>query len=387
MSSEPAFVALGDIHLDHLIWRRHRDITGDATLGLQQALDHAIRLNVPLVLLGDIFDTSDPDPSLVQVFRQTVERATTHGIKVFAIQGNHDRRRTPWYQAISGDVINIGDGSPQVINGVPVVGFDFNHLEAIQESLADLSVRIMAMDPRPQILCLHQAVRQYLNIEGAWNCDLEWVPREIQMVIMGDIHKPLQLQFHQGAGTALYTGSGHARGIDEFEPRSVLVMNRDLSFTRAPIYQRPMDVLVVTQESDPAVTLATLDQFLQQAQAANAAAGAMALRPLLWVRFTEGATELLTRVQARLQGLPEDQRPIVVEDALVGKVTIEGQPIIDVSGMPSLSEILGTLVDRQADPEAFELASSLLAVKASKDVLPTIRSNYDRFVARRQGAL
>ena len=95
MSSTPLLLAAGDIHLDHWIWRRHRTITGDAQLGFDQLIELALRYRCPLVIVGDLFDTVDPDSSLVSYFRQCMDRLQRESIACYAIQGNHDRRPIP----------------------------------------------------------------------------------------------------------------------------------------------------------------------------------------------------------------------------------------------------------------------------------------------------
>ncbi len=125
MNHNIAFLALGDLHLDTAIWRKHRQVTGDPQAALRCLVDLAAELKVPMVLLGDIFDVSDPESSLVQFFRSEMERAHAAGVPVYCIQGNHDKRTVPWYTACSPYPVHVGDGKPVAINGVSCIGYDY----------------------------------------------------------------------------------------------------------------------------------------------------------------------------------------------------------------------------------------------------------------------
>ena len=212
MPPKPSFLALGDIHLDPLIWRRHRDITGDAEASWMSFIDHAINLKIPIVIVGDLFDSIDPPTTMVQVFRESMEICQANGVEVFAIQGNHDKRLPiPWYCAVSPHPRHFGDGALTTINGIKTVGIDYSTQDVIQERLATITSQI---DQNPvQVLFLHQAVKQGLKFQDAWNCDINWVPDAIPLVILGDLHAPIDIP--RAKGHALYTGSSHPRSLAE----------------------------------------------------------------------------------------------------------------------------------------------------------------------------
>ena len=230
-----AFAALGDIHLADTIWRSRPDVTGDAVLGLKNLYEVAKHNGVPAVIVGDLFDTAEQrDPGCLVQFLRLTDEMQSLGIPVYAIQGNHDKRPVPWYAAHEW-VTHIGDGKPVMINGVKSCGFDFDITDRIHDRIKSC--------PEVDCLFLHQAVKQALKFEGAWNCDLELVPDFVKLIVMGDIHTEWSKRMSD-TQVALYTGSGHPRSHPEFGDRSVVLVSQDLTFKRVGVSTRPMRAFV-----------------------------------------------------------------------------------------------------------------------------------------------
>ena len=227
---------LGDIHISFTIWERYRQITGDSQFALNEMIRTCDENGIQhLVLLGDIFDTPDPHPALVKMFREFIDSCACAGISLYCIQGNHDRRVVPWPTAISDDLRWIGDGNPVEIAGTTVVGFDYQNRDAIAESLS----RLGAQDIKVDVLCMHQAAKQYLDIEGCWNVDLEWVPDNVKDIFLGDIHDPCsgEVDSHRW----FYTGASHTRSITEAKhAKSLLVRTPEGEVSRLQFRCRPI---------------------------------------------------------------------------------------------------------------------------------------------------
>jgi len=165
-------------------------------------------------------------------------------------------------------------------------------------------------------------------------------------------------------------------------------MHKNLTVTREPIYSRPTFRCAVTPDVNMDELTERMIEFAAHANNGLVApsTGVECLRPLLWVRYTEDCVEQLTRVGILVEAVTEGRRPILVTELLMGKATIDGQPVVDTSDMPTLTDILATLIDREKEPVAFALAQSLLEVKATKDINPTIKAAYERFAAALKGA-
>lgn len=302
---QPAFLALGDIHLSGRIWGSRPDVTGDDILGLDNLLDQGIRLQVPVVLVGDLYDTANQtDPRLILAFQRWVERARNHGIAVYALQGNHDRRAVPWY-AVDPYVQHIGDGREVSIGGLTCRGYDFDLQDRIHGRLKEL-----ADLPAPQVLFLHQAARQALKFDGAWNCDLAEVPPGIPLTVLGDIHRPMSGEIRPGQEWA-YTGSGCPRSTEEFGARSVLRVNRDLSWSRIPVPGRPMRHEVWRD--------GTADELLSWVEETREMAETTSLAHFLKLTYTQARVEEVNALKGLLAGLGLRQPVLYWDDLVVGR--------------------------------------------------------------------
>jgi hypothetical protein len=356
----PSFIALGDIHLDHWIWRKYRQIRGDSFVAFTGLVDLALEHHVPLVLVGDIFDSVDPESDLIQFFRSEIDRCEEAGIEVFAIQGNHDRRSVPWYLAVHDWPVHIGDGRRVDINGLRCVGFDYQQRDRIEAALLELG-----KDPAPvDVLFLHQAVRQLLPWDGAWNCDLAWVPAQVRCVVMADIHKPWSNEFRAWTW-AHYTGASHPRSVAELDPKSVLLVNDDASVTRLPLRSRPIRVW-------PQVRVpADVEPIRAWLLATPAVAG---LEPVAWVQFGPDAA-------AAVQALSTIPEKLICAEPADDAPTPETRDRTDTAVLNPL-EALARLVDPDKVPEVFAFASAFLT--KGREPSDTLAEWRDRFVPEPQ---
>jgi hypothetical protein len=212
--------AIGDLHISNSIWERLKGAHGDSAFMLAE-IKGLLTGDDDLVLVGDIFDASEPGPTLGRMFREWAEDVSAAGNRIWVLQGNHDKRVVPWPLALSSCVTYIGDGTPVTIAGVPVRALDYQPRDLLARKLAE-----MGTEPLPEILFLHQSAKQYLDV-GDWNLDLEWVPEGIPLVVMGDIHEPWGCPVRPGQ-YACYTGAGHTRSITEARHgKSVLGITSD----------------------------------------------------------------------------------------------------------------------------------------------------------------
>ncbi len=357
MASKPYFVALGDIHLNPRIWTNRPDVQGDALLGLQNVVDVGCRLGVPIVLVGDLYDHAEQrDPELMRSCQVELDRAHDKGLQVYAIQGNHDKRAVPWY-LLHRHVQHIGDGEALCfkVDGPLVVGFDYDLHDRIRDKLLALSTA----SPMPKILFLHQAVKQALGFEGAWNCDLEWVPEGIPLTVMGDIHKEWSQRIRPGQ-EALYTGSGCARSVAEFGDRSITVVNEDLTWSREPVWTRQMIALQgAPEELDEKLTT-----WLASRPAKPPTTGYNPWLPFVRLTFMEDQVPAIQAIQAKHPGVLWDLLPVKIQHG--SNLTITDPTL------PSRQEILDRVLQAPNNAtlnRARRLALDLLDAKSPADVL------------------
>jgi DNA repair exonuclease SbcCD nuclease subunit len=376
----PLFIFAGDLHLSHFIWSNARQVVGDSQFGFSQVVDKAISYGVPLILTGDVFDSVKPDSQLVEFFRSEMERLRRANIVCYAIQGNHDRQVMPWYCAASDWPIHVGDARPFEIGGFVIQGLDYAVRDVIEEQMAKLAVQARL----PDILLLHQACRQFIRFNGAWNFDTDWIPAGVRLACVGDLHAFLQ-------GTALhgcqvwYSGATHAREWPQTGPKACCLVDTELGVTRVPIVAR--DFTKMTLEAG------TTDQEVQNAlQGLQDRLGStidsdLGLPPVLklcWSHESLAALEAARRWlgvhdrQADLKGL------IVLEDQFQNSQALVEAPTesADDVSLPSPSQLMSQIIDPQAQPVAYSLALNLVGNQA--DAIQVVTDARTRFLAARR---
>lgn len=367
MAYSPAFVAMGDLHLQRFIWAKHRYVVGDSYLAADAVINTAIDLYVPIVLLGDVFDTVDPGPEVVEFFRTRMERCKTENIPVYVIQGNHDRQKVPWPSAIHSWPVYIGDGKPVKIAGLDCVGLDFMYKAKIEAALLELAHR----DSKPQILCMHQALKQALKFEGKWNCDLELVPPGIPLVLLGDIHKEMEFRFG-GEQMALYTGASHLTDISERGPKSCTVVNHDLTYSRVPLPYREVEKVTCVGEAD-------IDKLAVWAE--KHAEGDPVLPPVAFVSYLDTLGEKISKIVSRYK---DDIIFITSMSAVPEDLDVDFEDTA-TTAIVSVPTMLQKMVDKDADPLVYEMILTLLSQgEPVREVLSRFRSNF--FEGKKDGA-
>jgi hypothetical protein len=354
---KPLAVCLGDIHLDTCIWRRIRHVQGDAYLGLKSAIDVAIKYNVPFFMVGDIFDSVNPDTYVIrEIFRPLMDLAESNGVPVYFIQGNHDKREIPWPCAVHTYPVWLENGKVKLrLGDYTLRGLDYMVHDDFDEIIDET---------KSDILLIHQAVKQCLPFDGKWNADLECVNKDVKLVVMGDIHQEWECTLTSGA-KAYYTGPGHARDMSQAGPKSVLIINDDLSISREPIPSRVMVKKLVTSDEELNSFKAWVDSVINTPQP---------LPPFTWVICTPDMSEQLYNISSSNLNNIVIHKEIATTKAMA--LQIEE---IEVSELRGLEDIVPAFIDRNKSPEAFNLVLELLSrANDPKEVIMAFR---DRIIS------
>lgn len=237
-----AIIFAADLHLAPSTWAALPDLTGDAYFAWRQIVKICCELAadepVSLILGGDVFDKSRPDSQSVGELIQGAEHLDRNGVSMFAIQGNHDKEDPPWY-ALSGHIGGLSS-DPVEIDGFMVAGVDSTSAGTLQATVPDIEC---------DILVLHQLSKQELPIEGAWDFDAEWVNDSVKLLLMGDLHLPVDVP--DGQPPRYYSGATYMRKIDEPKEHRVLkIRNESGSPTVEAIKLRSRPVLEFVINSD-----------------------------------------------------------------------------------------------------------------------------------------
>ena len=236
------FLFAADLHMDPLIWKGEPEIRGDAHRSWAQIVDIARDRKVEaMVLGGDIFDRHPP-PETVECFLSGLRLLEQAKIMVLAIQGQHGRsRQLPW-TSIDPYVIDLNARKYEEVGPFVISGYDNMPPNQLREQLG-------ALDNRVNVLVLHQMVRGMVpNFGGReiWDCDPEWVPEWVKLVLLGDYHSPVERRF-KGC-LFKYNGSTVLRAIDEPETKCVHIVNEDFSLETVQLETRRFKRYLLTQE-------------------------------------------------------------------------------------------------------------------------------------------
>lgn len=357
----------GDLHVTDHIWSTQRDITGDARQGYDQVIDLGIqlfesgRINA-IMLLGDLFDTINPRTELIRHVRQGIERCQAASLPVYYIDGNHDKRPTPWLNAVHDWPQYVGGGRPfQVVDGGPqLCALDYNVFDVVEGFCREL--------PECDALFLHQQCRQYMDIAGAWDFDLGWLPDRVRRVVMGHVHDTWD--YDMGGGrSAHYTGSTHMRAIDQLYDKSSLLLNADLSVARLPLRSRPATAIAIRMPAE----IEAIHQWLESVVDPH-------LPPVIHLTHPISLADDVRSAIAVCERHPTN--PLFIRKQ-VSDIDDIGQ-LVDVrQARPSATaaELLPEVIDPQAYPESFRLVLDL--IKEGNNQETTISETYQAAVGRR----
>ncbi len=259
-------VFTADSHIAECAWRRHPEIKGDSRRGFSQVVNYCVAHAsevVALVLGGDTFDAK-PEADDIEFYLRCVNQLKEAGVLIYAIQGQHGRSRTVPWTSIDPYVIWLHGLQPQPLpNGWHLSGIDNLPPDMLQEA-------IKLLDPKTDILVMHQAARGSLpeiTDTQNWDLDPNWVPRNVKLVLLGDIHKIWETRVEHPADqlspasttTFMYSGSTAMQDITEDPRKSFIVVDlKDNTITRESINTRPFMFLTATNEDEVQAALATI---------------------------------------------------------------------------------------------------------------------------------
>lgn len=224
-----------DLHLDPLIWKRLPKVYGDAYDSWRQIVEAAVERKVGAVVLGgDVFDRHPP-PEALNWFLRGIWTLRAAKIPVLAIQGQHGRDRILSWSSVDPDgyVVDLNGAilefSPFIITGVDNM------------PPAQLRDHLGSLDRKVNVLVLHQMVKNMVPTFGGreiWDCDPDWVPDHVKLVLLGDYHSAVERTF-KGIKFK-YNGSTVLRKIDEPDEKFFHIVDQDFSIEKVQLTTRPV---------------------------------------------------------------------------------------------------------------------------------------------------
>lgn len=247
-------VFAADTHIAATTWKRTPGVCGDSHRAFDQIVaycaDHKDRV-AALVLGGDIFDAK-PDPADVYCFLKGVRLLAKLGVKIMAIQGQHGRNRELPWTSIDPYVSWLhGANAVELPGPTHITGFD-------NMPPNELEIALKGLSPSVDILVLHQKCKGCLPDIGdqvSWDFDPAWVPPQVKLVLMGDVHKLWETTV--GKLRCVYSGSTCMQDIAEPPDKSFIVVPLDgtYNYRREPLKNRPFVSYLLHTEVEFALTL------------------------------------------------------------------------------------------------------------------------------------
>lgn len=182
-------------------------------------LEHLVqttnKTGCPLVLAGDVFNKNRPVSWVVGETQRLLRQVP----EVWFIQGNHDKDRERAWLTIVETCQHLDPVMAVDVGGHQLVGIDYRSMEEFGEALGQVPKGVDG-------LVCHQAFKQALSFDDAWNADLDIMePDRVRNLWVGDIHSPIECWSHDRQIRAVYSGCLWPMNIDEtkHEHRAVLV--------------------------------------------------------------------------------------------------------------------------------------------------------------------
>lgn len=288
--TEPIAVFTADNHLRPRAWARHADLCGDAEYSFRQVVEYCVANRLPLLQLGDLFDSAYPDAGSVAVYMSSVEAMQRAGCDVYYIEGNHDKSATPW--ASLHRWARLVD-SPFRIAGRRFTGFSFTRDVADAETLRNLI-------GDAEVVLAHQSWKE---LQGIGSVDGTLADQRSCVVLTGDYHVCCKVTIDgRGGPVTIYSpGSTAMQAINEAPDKYLCVLNDDLSVTTVPLTTRPVLRFVCdTQESLDDCCSVVRDQIL--AAEASIVAPASIKKPIVHVKYRDSLPDACARISAAVGG-------------------------------------------------------------------------------------
>ena len=311
MSKKIYFIA--DSHITRLIYSNRPELHSDTYRALLSAAE-LIALEgkeAAVVFCGDNFDTRSPTPEDIRIFRKAVDIMTDAGVKVYGIEGNHDRVVSKDGSG-KGGWISLIDGVEHInrktvnIHGVYIHGLDYVQGSGIYEDLEKV--------PECDILVIHQPFAHISPFEPN-AIELECLPDQVRKgVVAGHVHM-YDIRKTANGVRAVSPGSTHAVKLGSPEGSfAVYDIDKDKFSRVATPYARRMVRFECDNEINIKDMMEDLSEILTDRDELKPVVG-IKYRSDLSEAVIKAVDEIGNRAHVFLKVIPEEADEIVTEDS------------------------------------------------------------------------
>lgn len=293
MSQTIKLLHAGDLHLgfrQYGLAAREGDFYSVAAQIFKRGVEESVDA---ILLAGDVFDATKPPSTAVKILKQLVECVKGYGIRVLAVDGNHDFSEGNWMEIcgiehIGGKVVTLKSRDSQI--QMQIGGVDSCRPGHFVKVLEDLKAQAQSLPVH--VLVIHQAVAELADFNTQDYSAMQiagWVqPLGVQYVAMGDIHSYGETVI--GGVRFAYCGSPEVKAIDESPDKSVSVVVFDGTSVRTgiiPLATRPFLYCEVDTEEQ-------VDGLIAKVEGCQ-------VSPLVIIRYTAENRPLVKRAEALLK--------------------------------------------------------------------------------------
>ena len=333
VTGTPVALIASDWHVQLAAWKKFPEVKRDAEYSLEQIVDCAIEIGVPLIAPGDLFDCKLPCSYSVGVVKNQMERMRKNSLAVYYVQGQHEMSSPTWMSLFDG-CVNVHDTEFN-IGGIGFFGYDYFLPKSVQDSY----MRFKKSD----VLITHQVWEELLPLNGQeFCCSYNLINSRVgySAIVSGDFHS----HFLEKIGDAQFVSPGSICLQDLNEPpkKAAWLLCNDMSFTSIPYATRELISSTIITEDDLAKVLKSIESIKDS----NMPYGIG--RPLLKIRFSTKVEGVYDSITEACKGVAYVDFKQQVEDAQLMEISLkedEGRPVRAddlfkeaVLSMPSLTE-------------------------------------------------
>jgi hypothetical protein len=244
--STPIAVVSADTHLAQRAWTKHPGLAGDSYYGLEQLVDYCTAHELDLILAGDVFDKTRPDPTTIFNMRRSLDRMERQSLDVHYIQGQHELdRENPWINAVSWWPSHQ-HRKAFTIKEVRFYGLDWTPADKVQEEFGQVP-------EGTDVFVGHQVWLDLMGPRiGESECKFADVPH-VKMIVTGDFHRHQRLYMLNSNPIGrfiLSPGPVCMQSIDEDPAKKFFVLNDDLKVSSIDLRVRACYRFAITNQDE-----------------------------------------------------------------------------------------------------------------------------------------
>lgn len=304
VTGKPVALIASDWHVQSTAWKKFPEVRRDAEHSLEQIVDYAVALGVPLIAPGDLFDSKFPCSYSVGVVKAQMDRMKKLG--VFYIQGQHEMSNPTWMSLFDG-CINIHD-SEFKIGGISFFGYDYFLPKSVEDSYSRFK--------KADVLITHQVWEELLPMNGQeFCCSYNLINSRVgyESIVSGDFHS----HFIEDIGGSKFVSPGSICLQDLNEPpkKAAWLLCDDMSFTSMPYNTRELISVTIVTEDDLKKVVTSIGSIKDSDLPYGIG------RPLLKVRFS-------TKVKGVYDAITEACKGVAYVDF---KQQVEGAQVVELA--------------------------------------------------------